>query len=98
MSNYTRGRRREWIVRNDLRRRGYAVIRSAGSKGVIDLLAYKHDDVIAVQVKSSPSAARAALRDMSALQQDAQLPRAWKCVATYVVGSTVYYVPPLDDA
>ncbi|RDD53104.1 MAG: hypothetical protein BA066_06145 [Candidatus Korarchaeota archaeon NZ13-K] len=40
MSRYYKGRRFEWAVRDDLRRRGFAVFRFAGSKPV-DLLACK---------------------------------------------------------
>ena len=38
-SQYDRGRRWEWTVRDDLREKGYDVGRTAGSKSPIDLFA-----------------------------------------------------------
>ena len=39
MSRYTTGRRLEYRARDALRAQGYTVVRSAGSKGPIDLVA-----------------------------------------------------------
>lgn len=40
MTNYGAGRRFEWRVKKDLERRGYPIVmRSAGSKGKLDLIA-----------------------------------------------------------
>lgn len=52
MSNYSRGRDAEWKVRDHLRGEGYIVLRTAGSKGAIDLLAVKPGQVLCVQVKA----------------------------------------------
>jgi hypothetical protein len=41
MTQGTAGRRFEWKVRDALRADGYTVIRSAGSKGAVDLVAFK---------------------------------------------------------
>ena len=41
MTNYARGRAFEYRVRNELRRKGYVVIRSASSKGAADLVAIR---------------------------------------------------------
>ena len=38
-TKYSRGRAWEYKVRDDLRARGYLVVRSAGSKGKVDLMA-----------------------------------------------------------
>lgn len=51
MTNYDRGKRFEHRVRDDLRKRGYYVIRSAGSKGKIDLVALIDGDVLLIQCK-----------------------------------------------
>lgn len=61
MTRYASGRRAEWRARDWLRRRGYTVIRSAGSKGLVDLVGWRghrYDesptslrDVVFVQVK-----------------------------------------------
>jgi len=52
VTRYTSGRRAEWKARDYLRARGYYVIRSAGSKGLADLVAFKTGrPVLLVQVK-----------------------------------------------
>lgn len=54
MTHYDRGRRFEWRIRDDLRKNGYTVLRTAGSKGdsKIDLLAFKPGQALFVQAKS----------------------------------------------
>lgn len=51
-ADYARGAERERRVAGRLRARGWDVIRSAGSKGPIDLLAYRRGEVLAVSVKA----------------------------------------------
>lgn len=51
MSTASRGRRYEWLVRDDLRAQGYEVLRMAGSKGALDLFAVKPGEALFVQVK-----------------------------------------------
>lgn len=51
MSEYEKGRRAEYEVRDHLQSFGYAVIRSAASKGVADLAAFRRGFVLFVQVK-----------------------------------------------
>jgi Holliday junction resolvase len=48
-----KGTRFELKVRDDLRKRGYFVMRSPASKSVIDLLAVDHRDVLFVQCKTN---------------------------------------------
>lgn len=62
MTRYASGRRAEWKARDWFRRRGYTVIRSAGSKGLVDLVAWREpraigaeQDVIFAQVKYTRS-------------------------------------------
>lgn len=43
MSRYAAGRRLEWKARKALEAQGYFVIRSAGSKGPVDLVAFHPD-------------------------------------------------------
>ncbi len=50
--NYRKGANLEYLVRDELIARGYAVTRSAGSKGPIDLVATSEDDVLFIQVKA----------------------------------------------
>jgi len=51
MSIYTRGYRLEREVRNILKKEGYTVIRSAGSKGLWDLVAYNAQEFRLIQIK-----------------------------------------------
>jgi len=53
VNHYAVGRRLEYLARDELRRQGYAVIRSAGSKGAIDLCAIRGDGIILIQVKKA---------------------------------------------
>ncbi|MCU0256969.1 MAG: hypothetical protein MUF60_09500 [Vicinamibacterales bacterium] len=56
MSNYQRGVRLERDVRHDLEANGYEVIRSAGSKSAIDLVAFKPGELLFVQCKAASGA------------------------------------------
>jgi hypothetical protein len=47
-----KGRRAEWKSRDYLIACGYTVVRAAGSKGAFDLVAWKADGGMLVQVKS----------------------------------------------
>ena len=51
MSRYAKGARLERLARRELERLGYAVIRSAGSKGAVDLVAFSPRRILLVQVK-----------------------------------------------
>jgi len=53
MSRYRSGYRLECRVRDLLRRKGYIVVRSAGSRGPVDLLAAKDGQILAIQVRKS---------------------------------------------
>lgn len=48
---YKRGVKKENIARKELEERGYTVIRAAGSHGPFDLIAWKENEVRAIQVK-----------------------------------------------
>jgi Holliday junction resolvase len=50
-TNYERGRALEYDARARLTADGYFVIRSAGSKGVVDLCAIKLPDILFIQCK-----------------------------------------------
>lgn len=51
MSKYSDGYRFECMTRDDLREQGYEVMRSAGSKGKIDVLGMKPGQLLFVQCK-----------------------------------------------
>lgn len=64
MTKYDAGRRFEWQIRDALIEDGYDVIRSAGSKGKVDLVAIKPGQLLFVQAKINglcPPAERAEL-------------------------------------
>ncbi|MFI1165578.1 restriction endonuclease [Streptomyces sp. NPDC020801] len=52
-SNYHRGRDLEHRVRTHLREEGYEVLRTAGSKSKVDLVAIKPGQILLVQCKRS---------------------------------------------
>jgi Holliday junction resolvase-like predicted endonuclease len=51
VTNYAAGRRAEWKARDLLKAYGCDVTRSAGSKGLIDLVALCKHDIVLAQVK-----------------------------------------------
>lgn len=53
MSHYRSGADLERATRHALEADGYDVIRSAGSKGKVDLLAFKPGQILAVQCKTN---------------------------------------------
>lgn len=70
MSHYRDGRRDEYKARDDLIANGYSLIRSAGSKGAVDLIAVKPGEVLFVQVKRTTAPGPAAwnkLWDLAAM-------------------------------
>jgi len=50
---FYKGRRFEWKARDNLKKQGYTVIRSAGSKTNADLIAIRKDRIIIIQVKAT---------------------------------------------
>lgn len=63
-TNYARGAARERAIANLHKSAGWSAVRSAGSKGAFDVLAYG-PAWKAIQAKSKPSDANAAMRDIS---------------------------------
>ena len=56
MTNYARGARLERLWLLQMRRRGYNVARSAGSKGLIDCFAWNEEVLILAQIKNGRAA------------------------------------------
>jgi len=50
MNQYRRGARVERLLRKKLESEGYYVVRSAGSKGAVDLVAWNINRIIVIQV------------------------------------------------
>ncbi len=55
MTNYTRGRSREYQVMHRLRREGWVCSRSAMSHGPVDVFAARAGSILLIQVKSGSS-------------------------------------------
>ncbi|MEM1668908.1 MAG: restriction endonuclease [Thermofilaceae archaeon] len=53
MTNYQKGRNFEYLIRKKLESKGFLVIRSAGSKGLFDLVAIKENEVYLIQCKKN---------------------------------------------
>jgi len=51
MRSYVKGRRFENYVKEKLERKGYLVVRSAGSKGLFDLVALRRGEILLIQCK-----------------------------------------------
>ncbi len=49
---YRKGRRAEYQLKKKLEDEGWFVVRSAGSRGVVDLVALKDDQVMLIQVQT----------------------------------------------
>lgn len=93
MTAYRRGMRLEYLARDELQRRGYTVVRSAGSPGPIDLIALNdyapsgpltfqwkvgHGQVPVVQVRKYRQPIRPALRKLLAVPRPTDARRpAW---------------------
>lgn len=67
--NYARGRRAEYKVIEKLRAEGYTTIRSAGSKGLWDIVAYKWASMrwVVIQVKRNK---KPSLKETKALKKE----------------------------
>lgn len=68
MANYRTGARLERRLRAHLIRNGYSVVRSAGSKGAIDLVACNAETILLIQAKKNlvTRADRRKMRDFKA--------------------------------
>ena len=72
MANVRRGHDTERRCADELREKGYSVIRSAASKGAFDVIAVNATEVLFVQCKRTKSyARRAQLKDVRALKEAA---------------------------
>jgi len=66
-NNYQRGAQREWELARRLRQQGYTVVRSAGSHGPADLVAWNGEVVRFIQVKADRADALAAAEELKAM-------------------------------
>lgn len=67
--NYRRGARLERLARASLERQGYSVVRSAGSKGKIDLVAWNSEHLRLIQCKAEGASDRKTRETLAALQR-----------------------------
>ena len=55
MTRYTMGVSFEYLVRDYLKAQGYSCVRSAGSKGAVDLVCWSPDEILFCQCKKESS-------------------------------------------
>jgi len=67
MTKYGSGTRIEYLLRDWLVSQGYAVVRSAGSKGPVDLISFDGDNVYFIQSKSENGKRKSYGKDVRAL-------------------------------
>lgn len=67
MTPYRQGVRLEYLARDTLMKEGYTVIRSAGSKGPVDLVAFNNQHTLLIQVKAAGQTHPADLEKLSQL-------------------------------
>ena len=68
MTNYKKGVKFEYIVRDYYLGKGYFVMRAAGSKGAADLIAWTESDVVVIQCKQEEANRGLYTHDVSSLQ------------------------------
>lgn len=74
MANVRRGHETERLCATALRERGYAVTRSAASKGCYDIIAIGSNDILLIQCKRTKAYARRAEPKVLRQLQDAPAP------------------------
>ena len=89
MTNYQKGRYREYRCRDYLRELGYFVVRSAGSKTAADIIAISENDVLVIQVKSKGEAGKKAVEKLKA--QVPKNPNITRQVWEYIFGKWNVY-------
>jgi len=67
VNNYQRGAQRERELARRLREQGYTVVRSAGSHGPVDLVAWNGEGTHFIQVKAGRAEALAAAEELKAM-------------------------------
>ncbi len=70
LTNYSRGRAREYQTMHILREKGWVCTRSAMSHGPVDVIAAKSGEILLIQVKSG--SARAKRQEISLIRKWAQ--------------------------
>lgn len=90
MTNYTRGRAFEYAIKHDLDSRGFWTLRSAGSHGIVDLVAVSLDGegtLLFVQAKRD---GRISPADRKILCNIAALASAHPILASKATGALIY--------
>lgn len=73
--NYLAGRRAEWRARDMLKKVGYhTVVRAAGSKGLVDLIAISRHGTLLIQVKHGRARAISPTERRGLVELKAQIP------------------------
>lgn len=77
MANYAGGTKFEYVVRDYFKGRGFEVMRAAGSKGAVDLMAWNGKDVFLIQCKKEKKKNSSFREDVERMRGVATQPR-WK--------------------
>jgi len=90
MTNYAAGRRAEWKARDYFKAQGCDVVRSAGSKGLADLVALCPRDVVLIQVKRTKNGqwVDANWRELAKRNKERRYPYARVVAMVYTYGNT----------
>lgn len=91
MNPYKKGRNFEYRVKSDLEKKGYYVIRSAGSHSKFDLVAVSQEEVLLIQCKTSKPSAKK-VRETADL--NFTLPQNVRVVFVYKKGRKICYDEP----
>ena len=59
-TRYARGRQIEWKAQHELEKKGLSTIRTAGSHGLVDVIAWSDEEIIFIQCKRSKVPIKAA--------------------------------------
>jgi Holliday junction resolvase len=101
--NYLRGRRLEWQVKKDLERDGWIAVRTAGSHGHWDIIAFRdHVDrllirLIQCKATSSLSAAKRLVKEHRKKLPLRQFPNVQQELIIKITGTKSYISYPLES-
>ena len=86
MSVYAGGRRAEYVARDYLQACGYTVMRSAGSKGAVDLAGWNEHQLVLIQVKRGTAKITKADRErlMAMAWPDGTYVAVWNVIGQFI--------------
>lgn len=91
MTNYQRGRSFEYLLRKKLENKGFLVIRSAGSKGLFDLVVIKENEVYLIQCKKKKNNFFYDLKTFYNMVKDLHLGEKIKIIFAFITSKETSY-------